>query len=87
MNQGENLKNIGKHAGIRDTSELMATYPQGIRPAFIKPNNQFEVDGADGNPVKASPVYGKFLLELKVKAAVRQIRNHLKEPPPQTEVH
>ncbi len=77
--QGERLESIGQHAGIRDTSEMMAIYPQGIRPAAIKRDNRFEVDGVDGDPHKASAAYGKFLLELKVKAAVRQIRGHLKE--------
>jgi creatinine amidohydrolase/Fe(II)-dependent formamide hydrolase-like protein len=59
--EGESAATIGRHAGIRDTSELMAVYPGGIR-------------GVSGDPRRASAERGEALLRLKVDAAVRQIR-------------
>ncbi len=75
MAQGETLKTIGQHAGIADTSELMAIHPEGVdlarsaRSAFSR-----EQTGVDGDPRRASGERGRALLALKVKAAVRQIR-------------
>jgi len=71
--QGETLKSIGQHAGIADTSELMAVHPQGVDLARIA---QFarEPTGHDGDPRRASAERGRALLALKVAAAVRQIK-------------
>src|SRR5262245_34126918 len=73
--QGETPSTIGRHAGITDTSELMAVHPAGFDlarltglPFSLKPT------GVDGDPRRASAERGKALLELKVQAAVRQIK-------------
>lgn len=75
-NQGFSPLDIGQHAGMRDTSELMAVYPQGIRKTQLHDNtqNDFVKTGSDGNPIKASAILGQHLLELKITAAVEQIR-------------
>jgi len=73
--QGETLKSIGQHAGIADTSELMAVHPQGVdlsrlaQVAFPR-----EPTGADGDARRATAERGRALIALKVEAAVRQIR-------------
>jgi len=72
---GETLKTIGQHAGITDTSELMAIHPQGVdlsrlaQLAFPR-----EPTGADGDARRATAERGRALIALKVDAAARQIR-------------
>jgi creatinine amidohydrolase/Fe(II)-dependent formamide hydrolase-like protein len=73
--EGETPSTIGQHAGIMDTSELMAVHPAGVdlsrldgAPFTLEPT------GVDGNPRKASADRGKALLELKVQAALEQLR-------------
>lgn len=67
---GETAASIGTHAGIRDTSELMAIDSSGVHLSGAKPDS----DGASGDPRRASPERGRKLLDLKVKAAVTEIR-------------
>jgi creatinine amidohydrolase len=75
IGQGETPKTVGQHAGITDTSELMAVHPQGVDLArlasFPFPR---EPTGADGDARRASAERGRALIALKVEAAVRQIR-------------
>ena len=75
--QGEKDQDIGTHAAIRDTSELMVVYPQGVREDKIMKNGggDFEESGVAGDPSKASVERGRKLLELKVQAAVKQIKH------------
>lgn len=74
--QGETLDAIGTHAGIRDTSELLAVFPEGIRSEMVKPDggHYLEDTGVDGDPTRGSSERGETLLHLKIDAAVRQIR-------------
>jgi len=73
--QGESLAAIGQHAGISDTSELMAAHPQGVDLGrFAGAPFRLEPNGVSGDPLKASAERGRALLDIKVKAAVRQIR-------------
>jgi creatinine amidohydrolase len=73
--QGETPASIGRHGGIQDTSELMAAYPGGVklerwtnRPAWSEPT------GADGDPTRGSAERGRKLLDLKIEAALADIR-------------
>lgn len=68
--EGETVASLGSHAGIRDTSELMAVYPAGVRLSGAAPDS----DGATGNPAKASAARGEKLIAMKVEAALRDIR-------------
>lgn len=68
--EGETDASIGLHAGIRDTSELLALDPTGVRMDGYKP----DADGASGDAGRASAERGKKLLDLKVKAAVAAIK-------------
>ncbi len=67
--QGETDKTIGTHAAIRDTSELMAVFPGGVRID----RRAADKDGVAGDPTRASAERGEKLIELKVDAAVREI--------------
>jgi creatinine amidohydrolase/Fe(II)-dependent formamide hydrolase-like protein len=79
-NQGFSALQIGGHAGIRDTSELLFVQAAGIRGRFKEDHSaaDFALVGADGDAGKASPALGRILLDLKIEAAVRQIRNVLR---------
>ena len=72
--QGEKREDIGTHAGIVDTSQLMAVNPKGIRSDKLAAGGDRNATGATGNPARASVAYGKKGLEMKIEAAVAQIR-------------
>ena len=72
--QGLSAADIGTHAGVEDTSELMAIHPHHIRMDKLAPGGNFAVTGVNGNPARASAAYGKQGLEFRIGAAVEQIR-------------
>ena len=74
--QGHSQDQIGSHAAIRDTSELMAAHPAGVRldKRSAGPLEDGSASGVVGDPTKASVEYGKKGLELKIEAAIRQYR-------------
>lgn len=72
--QGEKREDIGRHAGIADTSLLMAINPNWIRWDKLAPGGDPRVTGVSGNPARASIAYGKKGLEMEISAAVAQIR-------------
>lgn len=72
--QGETPESIGTHAGIEDTSELLAINPNYIRKDKLAPGGDFKVTGVSGNPARASAAYGKQGLEFKIAAALVQIQ-------------
>jgi creatinine amidohydrolase len=73
--QGETDASIGQHAGISDTSELMAVHPDGVDLSrYADAPFTFESSGVSGDPMKASAERGRAMLDIKVEAAVRQIK-------------
>jgi creatinine amidohydrolase len=72
--QGEKKEDIGTHAGISDTSQLMALDSRLVRKGKLADRGGFEGSGVSGNPTRASVAYGRKGLEMKVEAAVRRIR-------------
>lgn len=72
--EGEAQDAIGFHAGIRDTSELLAVHPAGVRRDLARRGALDDGSGVDGDPTRASAARGWHLLELKVDAAVKQVR-------------
>jgi creatinine amidohydrolase/Fe(II)-dependent formamide hydrolase-like protein len=78
--QGFSQAEIGVHAALIDTAQLMAIDPEGVRMALLGSsagNPDGSKNGVIGDPAKATPALGKQLLELKIEAAVRQIRQEL----------
>jgi len=73
--KGETPATVGFHAGIIDTSELLAVRPEGVDLSSLAalPLNS-EPTGASGDPTHASAEYGTALLDIRINAAVRQIR-------------
>jgi creatinine amidohydrolase len=84
LGQGETRATIGGHAGITDTSELLAVHPEGVDLTRIagRPFTLAET-GADGDALRASSERGKALLDIKVQAALRQIRDQVSGVRPQ----
>lgn len=73
--KGETPATIGGHAGIIDTSELLATHPQGVDLARLAAMpSRPEPTGYSGNPMHSLADYGTALLEIRIQAALRQIR-------------
>lgn len=74
MEQGETDETIGRHAGISDTSILLYVESRHIRQDQLAPGGGFENSGVSGDPTRASAEYGRVGMEMRVDAAVRQIR-------------
>jgi creatinine amidohydrolase/Fe(II)-dependent formamide hydrolase-like protein len=74
IEQGEKADDIGSHAGITDTSQLMAIHPQHVRKDTLADRGGFEGSGVSGNPTRASVAYGKKGLELKIETTVRRLK-------------
>ena len=82
--QGFTKADIGIHAALIDTSQLLAIDPGGIRMDLLKSsagNPDGSKNGVIGDPAKATAALGKTLLELKIQAAVREIRQDLAAVP------
>ena len=70
--QGEAEADIGSHAGITDTSQLLAVHPEGVRMAKLVNGERDDGSGVTGDATHASIGYGGMGLELKIQAALRQ---------------
>jgi creatinine amidohydrolase len=74
---------VGNHANILDTSELLFVAPQHIRMDRLV-GNDYENNGVSGvNQAKSSPDVGRQLLQIKIDLALAQARRMLSgaEPP------
>lgn len=78
---GHSREKIGTHAGIRDTSELLAVKPEWVREnrAGIRGLEPFEKTGVNGNPSLASAEIGQHMLQLKIRAGLKEIRERMAE--------
>ncbi|WOE74293.1 creatininase family protein [Alterisphingorhabdus coralli] len=73
LSQGYTSEQIGTHAGIRDTSEVLFLEAQAVRrQPLLAPKNR--PNGVIGDPSLASAEIGEKMTKLKVDAAVRQIK-------------
>ncbi|MEW6321361.1 MAG: creatininase family protein [Acidobacteriota bacterium] len=64
---------IGGHANILDTSELLFVAPEHVRRDRLT-GHDYPGNGVSGDPSKASPVLGQEFLRIKIDNAVAQIR-------------
>ena len=74
MEQGETEETIGGHAGISDTSQLLAVDPRHVRTDKLAPGGGFPDSGVSGDPTRASVERGVKGIQMKVDAALAQIR-------------
>jgi creatinine amidohydrolase len=74
---------VGNHANILDTSELLFVAPQHIRRDRLV-GNDYENNGVSGiNQAKSSPEVGRQLLQIKIDNALAQVKRMTSgaEPP------
>jgi creatinine amidohydrolase/Fe(II)-dependent formamide hydrolase-like protein len=73
--RGETAESFGQHAGILDTAELLAVRPEGVHLSRLGDTRfRLEASGGSGDPSRATAELGRALIDIKVNAAVRQIR-------------
>ena len=72
--QGETEEDIGSHAGMHDTSQMIFVDPSMIREDQLRPGTRGDGSGVSGNPTRATAAYGEQITELQVGAAAEQIR-------------
>jgi len=66
---------IGDHAGLLDTAELMAADPTAVRTALLSPKTwPAGITGASGDPSLATAAIGNQLLELKIATGAAELR-------------
>ena len=78
--QGFSDADIGIHAALIDTAQLLAIRPRGVRSELLATsagNEDGSKNGVIGDPAKATAELGRKLLELKIAAAVLEIRQKL----------
>lgn len=75
QSEGFTLDQIGQHASVIDTSELMAVNPKGVDLArYSRSFLPQEHNGVYGNPTRSSETLGANLIRMRIEAAARQIR-------------
>jgi creatinine amidohydrolase/Fe(II)-dependent formamide hydrolase-like protein len=78
LGQRETKEAIGTHAGIQDTSTILAVDPRHVRKDKLANNGGFEGSGVAGDPTRASVAYGRKGLDLMVASAVAEARSLIK---------
>lgn len=72
---GLTMAQIGYHASVIDTSELLAVNPKGVDLArFSRSFLPQEHNGVVGNPSSANERLGAGLIKMRIDSAARQIR-------------
>lgn len=72
-------RQIGSHAGIMDTSEMLFVAPQHVRMQKIAVGGGYDNSGvsAGAEPTKATAAIGRKMIEIKIANALAQIRTSL----------
>ena len=65
---------IGGHANILDTSEMMFVNPKHVRKDKLAPGGGYQNSGVSGDPTKSTPALGKIFIQIKVDNALAQIK-------------
>jgi creatinine amidohydrolase/Fe(II)-dependent formamide hydrolase-like protein len=65
---------IGGHANVLDTSEMLFVNAKHVRPKKLAPGGGYENSGVSGDPTKATAALGKVFLQIKIDNAVTQIK-------------
>jgi creatinine amidohydrolase/Fe(II)-dependent formamide hydrolase-like protein len=65
---------IGGHANILDTSEMLFVNARHVRTSKLAPGGGYENSGVSGDPTKASAALGQVFLQIKINNAVAQAK-------------
>jgi creatinine amidohydrolase/Fe(II)-dependent formamide hydrolase-like protein len=79
--KGFTQADVGSHAGMSDTSQMMFVNPNYVRNDKRAPGGGSRDSGVSGDPTKASPAIGEALLRIKIDNAIAQIRTSLAARP------
>jgi creatinine amidohydrolase/Fe(II)-dependent formamide hydrolase-like protein len=74
-------ENIGGHAGMSDTSQMLFVNQNYVRTDKLAPGGGFEGSGVSGDPTRASVELGEKLLQIKIDNAVAEIRASMARTP------
>ncbi|MBM3753442.1 MAG: creatininase family protein [Acidobacteria bacterium] len=77
LKQGISKEDIGTHAGVHDTSLLMAVDIKLVRKDKIANGGGFAGSGVTGNPTKATAALGKRGIEMIVELTANLIRKSM----------
>jgi creatinine amidohydrolase/Fe(II)-dependent formamide hydrolase-like protein len=75
MKRGIHKEEMGNHADVRDTSQMMAVDPTMVRTSKLEAGNG--KNGVEGDPRRASPEIGRALVERTVSRTTEQIRKSI----------
>jgi creatinine amidohydrolase/Fe(II)-dependent formamide hydrolase-like protein len=65
---------IGGHANILDTSEMLFVNPSHVRKNKLAPGGGYQNSGVSGDPTKSTAALGKVFLQIKIDNALAQIK-------------
>ncbi len=65
---------IGGHANILDTSEMLFVNARHVRTNKLAPGGGYENSGVSGDPTKASAALGQAFLQIKINNAIAQAK-------------
>jgi creatinine amidohydrolase len=74
LDQGETDKLMSGHAGLVDTSTLLAVAPEHVRQDNMSVGRGTDIDGVDGDPTRASAEIGRRGVDFQFDAAMAQIK-------------
>lgn len=70
---GWNATQVGSHAGIKDTSQMMYVNPAGVRPnRYMDSEMNRTESGTSGDPTKATAEFGRLGIRFKAWGALQQ---------------
>jgi creatinine amidohydrolase len=65
---------IGGHANIQDTSEMLFVNAKHVRKNKLAPGGGYENSGVSGDPTKATAELGKLFVQIKIDNAIEQAK-------------
>ncbi len=65
---------IGGHANLLDTSEMLFVNAKHVRRNKLAPGGGYQNSGVSGDPTKSTPALGKIFIQIKVDNALAQIK-------------
>ena len=65
---------IGNHANIQDTSEMLFVNAKHVRKNKLAPGGGYENSGVSGDPTKATAELGKMFVQIKIDNAIAQAK-------------
>jgi creatinine amidohydrolase len=68
---------VGTHAGLLDTSQMLFVNPNHVRMDLAAPDGGFEGSGVSGDPSLATAALGEVQLRIKIDNALAQIRSSI----------